>query len=69
VAKDSTFIEGWLGIGELYSGRTGDHDLAIKAFKNALNCAISQGRDDGIEWSCLFLASEYLRVKKPVQAL
>jgi tetratricopeptide (TPR) repeat protein len=69
VAKDSTFIEGWLGIGELYSGRTGDHDLAIKAFRNALNCSVSQGRDDGIEWSCLFLASEYLRVKKPFEAL
>jgi hypothetical protein len=69
VAKDSTFIEGWLGIGELYSGRTGDHDLAIKAFKNALNCAISQGSQDAIEWSSLFLAHEYLRVKKPAEAL
>ncbi len=69
VAKDPTFIEGWLGIGELYSGRTGDHDLAVKAFKNALKCATSQARDDAVEWSSLFLANEYLRVKKPTEAL
>lgn len=68
VSKDPTFIEAWLGLGELYSGRTGDHDLAVKALKQAMLNAQVQHRPDALEWSTMMLVGEYLRVKKPEEA-
>ena len=69
VSKDGTFVEAWLALGELYSGRTGDHDLAVRALKQAAVNAQVQHRTDALEWATLQLVGEYLRVKKPKEAL
>lgn len=69
ISKDSNFIEGWIGLGEFYSGSTGDHDLALKALGKGLELSILQGKGDYSEWTRILLSNEYLRVKKPREAL
>jgi tetratricopeptide (TPR) repeat protein len=69
IAKDQTFVEGYLALGLLYSGRTGDHDLAVRALTAAMANARCQHRPDFLRWATIALTTEYLRVKKPEEAL